>query len=62
MANITEIELQNLKHSIIVANTCNSKLTAYANAVSDSQLKQLLTKAAQDSLNEKQTLMAFFNS
>ena len=62
MAKITEIELQNLRHFIIAANTCNSKLTAYASAVVDPQIKQLLTKATQDSLNEKQTLMTFFNS
>ena len=61
MTNINQIELQNIKHFIIAANTCNAKLTEYANATNDAQIKQLLTKGAQDTLNEKETLMTFLN-
>ena len=62
MANINQLELQNLKHFIATASTCNTKLTAYAEACNNVQIKQLLNKAAQDSLNEKETLATFFNS
>ncbi len=62
MANINQIELQNLKYFITTASTCNTKFTTYAKACNNAQIKQLLNKAAQDSLNEKETLMTFFNN
>lgn len=62
MANINQIELQSLRHFITTASTCNTKLSAYAEACNNAQIKQLLNKAAQDSLNEKETLITFFNS
>ncbi len=62
MANLSQIELHNLKHFIQSANSSNIKLTAYANAVSNSQIKQIFNKIAQDSLNEKETLMTFLNN
>ena len=62
MANLNEIELQNLRHFISGASTCNTKLTDYANNAVDPQVKQLFTKAAQDSLNTKQTLLTFLEN
>lgn len=62
MANLNEIELQNLRHFISGASTCNAKLTDYANNAVDPQVKQLFTKAAQDSLNTKQTLLTFLEN
>ena len=62
MANISQLELQNLRHFILASNSFNSKLTFYANSAIDPQIKQLFTKGAQDSLNEKETLMTFFNN
>ena len=61
MANLSQMELQNLRHFIGTASTCNAKLTTYANDAVDPQVKQLFTQAAQDSLNTKQTLLSFFN-
>lgn len=62
MANLNQIELQNLRHFVGSASTCNAKLTDYANTAVDPQVKQLFTKAAQDSLNTKQTLMTFLQN
>ena len=54
MANINQIELQNLKHFIATASTCNTKFTAYAEACNNAQIKQLI--------NKEETLATFFNS
>lgn len=62
MSNLSQVELQNLRHFIGSSTTCNAKLTDYANNAVDPQIKQLFTKAAQDSLNTKQTLMSFLEN
>ena len=59
MANLTQVELQNLRHLIGAQDTNSQKLTNYANTCVDPQIKQLFTKSAQDSLNTKQKLMSF---
>lgn len=62
MANLNQMELQNLRHFIGASITANNKLTDYANNAVDPQVKQLFTKAEQDSLNTKQTLMSFLEN
>jgi len=62
MANLTQMELQNLRHFIGSTCTCHAKLTDYAEKATDPEIKQLFTKAAQDSLNTKQTLMSFLEN
>ncbi len=62
MANLSQIELQNLRHFILSSSICNTKFTAYSDTSVDPQIKQLFTKAAQDSLNTKETLMTFINN
>lgn len=59
MANLSQIELQNLRHLIGMQDTSYQKLTNYANTCVDPQIKQIFTKSAQDSLNTKQKLMSF---
>lgn len=59
MANLNQIELQNLRHLIGLQDTNCQKLTNYANTCADPQIKQLFTKSAQDTLNTKQKLMSF---
>ena len=59
MANLNQIELQNLRHLIGLQDTNFQKLTNYANTCADPQIKQLFTKSAQDKLNTKQKLMSF---
>lgn len=62
MANLTQIELQNLRHIINTHETSYQKLNTYASQAVDPQIKQIFTKAAQDALNTKQKLMSFFNN
>ena len=59
MANLNQIELQNLRHLIGLQDTNFQQLTNYANTCADPQIKQLFTKSAQDTLNTKQKLMSF---
>ena len=61
MANLTQIELQNLRHLIGAHETNYQKLNTYSSQAVDPQIKQMFTKAAQDSLNTKQKLLTFLN-
>ncbi len=61
MENLTQIELQNLKNLIDQHETLYKKLNIYQTQVEDSQVKQIFTKAAQNSLNIKQKLISFLN-
>ena len=61
MANLSEAELQHLRHLIGTHDTSYEKLNAYSSQAFDPQIKQLFSKAAQDSLNTKQILMGFLN-
>lgn len=62
MADLNQVELQNLKHLIGVHDTTYQKLNNYSSQAVDPQIKQLFTKAAQDTLNTKQKLMSFLNN
>ena len=62
MANLTQVELQNLRHLIGENETTYQKLNKYASQAVDPQIKQLFTKSAQDALNKKQNLMSFLNN
>ena len=61
MANLNQIELQNLRHLIGGHETSYQKLNAYASQAVDPQIKQVFTKSAQDAMNTKQKLMSFLN-
>lgn len=61
MANLSQVELQNLRHLVGAHETSYEKLNNYAAQCVDPQIKQMFTKSAQDSLNTKQKLMTFFN-
>ena len=61
MANLNQVELQNLRHLIGAHDISYQKLNNYANQCVDPQIKQMFTKAAQDSLNTKQKLLTFLN-
>ena len=62
MANLTQVELQNLRHLIGAHETSYQKLNTYASQAVDPQIKQIFTKSAQDALNTKQKLMSFLNN
>lgn len=61
MAELTQIELQNLRNLIKIHDTNYQKMNTYSAQAVDPQIKQIFTKAAQDSLNTKQKLMSFLN-
>ena len=62
MADLTQVELQHLRHLIGAHETAYQKLNTYSSQAVDPQIKQMFTKAAQDSLNTKQKLMSFLNN
>ena len=62
MANLSQIELQHLRHLISAHETAYQKLNTYSSQAVDPQIKQMFTKSAQDSLNTKQKLMSFLNA
>ncbi len=62
MANLTQIELQNLRHLIGIQNISYQKLNNYASQCVDPQIKQIFLKSAQDSLNVKQKLISFLEN
>ena len=59
MANLNQLELQNLRHLIGAHCTIEKKLNFYAQQCTDPQLKQMLTKDAQDANTNKDKLMTF---
>lgn len=61
MADLSETELQHLRHLIGAHETSYQKLNAYSSQAVDPQIKQVFSKAAQDALNTKQKLMGFLN-
>ncbi|WP_096202613.1 hypothetical protein [Bacillus sp. FJAT-45350] len=61
MAQLNELELQNLRHLIGGHETVANKLEAYAQQCTDPQLQQMLQGDAQDARNAKQQLMSFLN-
>lgn len=61
MSNLNQTELQNLKKLIKIQDNSYKKFSNYSFQCEDQQLKQLFTKATQDSLNIKQKLISFLN-
>lgn len=61
MADLSEVELQHLRHLIGAHETSYNKLNTYSSQAVDPQIKQMFSKAAQESLNTKQKLMGFLN-
>ncbi|EEM03373.1 hypothetical protein bmyco0002_42100 [Bacillus pseudomycoides] len=59
MPNLTELELENLRHLIGGHATVANKLDQYAHQCTDPQLKQMLQQDAQAARNTKQQLMSF---
>ena len=59
MANISELELQNLRHLIGGYDITRCKMEDYASATSDAKLKQFFENGAKDAKKNKQQLMGF---
>ena len=59
MADISILDLQNLRHLIGGYETSHCKMIDYANQATDSQIKQLFQDAANSAMKNKQDLMKF---
>lgn len=59
MSNLSELELQNLRHLIGGFETCHCKMQSYAQEANDPQVKSFFEDAATSSMDNKQTLMKF---
>ena len=59
MANLSELELQNLRHLIGGYDTTHCKLQEYASCAQDEQVKQFFEKGAKSAMENKQVLMKF---
>ena len=61
MANLTQVELQNLRHLIGSHETAYQKLSTYAQNATDPQVKDFFERSAQSAQNTKQKLITFLN-
>ncbi len=59
MTEISELDLQNLRHLIGGCETNHCKMTAYASQATDQSVKQFFQKSAQSAMETKQQLMKF---
>ena len=59
MTEISELDLQNLRHLIGGFETTHCKMDAYAQQATDVQVKQFFQKSAQSAMQSKQQLMQF---
>lgn len=59
MANLNELELQNLRHLIGGHDTVATKLDTYAQQCTDPQIKSMLQNHANSARQTKQQLMTF---
>ena len=59
MTEISELDLQNLRHLIGGFETTHCKMDAYAQQATDNEVKQFFQKSAQCAMESKQQLMQF---
>lgn len=59
MANISDLELQNLRHLIGGYETTHCKMQEYAQSATDEKVKQFFEKGAKSAMENKQQLMKF---
>ena len=59
MAELSVLDLQNLRHMIGGYDTTHCKMIDYANQTTDPQVKQLFQDAANSAMKNKQDLMKF---
>ena len=59
MANISELDLQNLRHLIGGYDTTHCKMNEYASWAEDAKIKQFFEHGAKSAMENKQQLMKF---
>lgn len=59
MAELSELDLQNLRHLLGGYDTTHCKLKEYASEASDPKIKQFFEQGAKGAMDNKQQLMKF---
>ena len=59
MPNLTQLELQNLRHLLGKHETAYQKLSTYAQNATDPKIKEYFEHSAQEAQNTKQKLITF---
>lgn len=59
MNDISELDLQNLRHLIGGFDTTHCKMEDYASQAADMEVKQFFQKSAQSAVDSKQQLMQY---
>lgn len=59
MNDLSELDLQNLRHLISGCENNHCKMTAYASQATEPEVKQFFQKSAQSAMQLKQQLMQF---
>ena len=57
--NLSELELQNLRHLIGGDDTTHCKMQEYAECAQDTKVRQFFEKGAKSAMENKQALMDF---
>lgn len=61
MANISEMELQNLRHLLLASETEEKKYEDYSNQAKDPSVKQFFQKSSQSAMQNKSQLLQFLS-
>ena len=59
VVNLSQLELQNLRHLIGGHSTAEKKLRFYASQCTDAQVRQMFEQSAQSAADTRQKLMSF---
>ena len=57
--NLSQVELQNLRHLIGAHSTAEKKLRFYASQTQDAQVRQMFEQSAQSAMDTHKKLMSF---
>lgn len=59
MSELSELDVQNLRHLIMGYDTTHCKMQEYAKGAEDTKVKQFFEQGAKSAMDNKQTLMKF---
>ena len=60
MSNLSELDLQNLRHLITGYETCGEKMSCYAKEATDPEVKKFFEDGVNSATQNKEKLMKFF--
>ena len=61
MSQVSELELQNIRHLVLNADMDVEKYRCYANDATDAKVKQMFTRSAECAAKNREQLMGFLN-